>query len=128
MTPHRESVWEVTKVVLGKLKNLGKILDIIRRCFGLTVEDSGNGYFISSKLVGDVFESEIFDRFSLEDLGGMEATKGALVTKGELSWRFTYEEFTHIENGGMGSHCTNSLDLDQSFWGLDTEGFQCTND
>lgn len=85
MTSHGESVREVTKVILAKLKNLGEILDIIRRCFGLTIEYGGDGYFISSKFVGDFPECEIFDRFSLEDLGGMKDTKGALVARGELA-------------------------------------------
>lgn len=67
------------------MKDLGEVLDVIRRCFGLTIEYGGDGYFISSKFVGDFLESEIFDRFSLEDVGGMKDTKGALFAKGELA-------------------------------------------
>lgn len=78
MTSHRESVREVTKVILTKLKNLGEVLDVIRRCFNLTIEYAGDSYFISSKFLGDFLECEIFDRFSLEDLGGVKATKGTL--------------------------------------------------
>lgn len=91
MTSHRESVWEITKAILTNLKHFGEILDIIRRCFGLTIEDGGDSYFISPKFIGDFFESEIFDRFSLEDIGWMEATKGALVAWRELG---LYVEFT----------------------------------
>lgn len=78
MTSHRESVREVTKIILAKLKDLREVLDVIRRCFSLTIENSSDSYFISSKFVGDFGECEIFDRFSLEDLGGVKATKGAL--------------------------------------------------
>lgn len=67
------------------MKNLGEILDIFRRCSGLTIEYGGDGYFISSKFVGDFPEREVFDRFSLEDLGGMKAINGALVARGELA-------------------------------------------
>lgn len=87
MTSHRESIRQVTKAILAKLKNLGEILDILRQCFGLAIEYGGDGYFISSKFGGNFPESKIFYCFSLEDLGGMEATKGALVG----SWYCTSE-------------------------------------
>lgn len=78
MTSHRESIREVTKVILTKLKNLGEVLDVIKRSFNLTIEYAGDSYFISSKFLGDILECEIFDRFGLEDLGGVKATKGTL--------------------------------------------------
>lgn len=78
MTSDRKPVREVPKIILAKLKYLGQVLDIIRRCFNLTIEYPRHSYFISSQFIGDILECKIFDRFGLEDLGGVKATKGAL--------------------------------------------------